>query len=77
MATRSIENYTVMFADVAGSTKLYEELGDIVAKSVISEVMELMMESIREFSGIVIKTIGDEVMCRFQTSDNPWVKATG
>lgn len=70
MSTRSLENYTVMFADVAGSTKLYEELGDVAAKSVISEVMELMMESIRAFSGIVIKTIGDEVMCRFQSSDN-------
>lgn len=70
MVKKSLDTYTVMFADVVGSTKLYEELGDSTAKSVISEVMELMMSSIRGFSGIIIKTIGDEVMCRFQTSDN-------
>ncbi len=70
MDKNSLDHYTVMFADVAGSTKLYEELGDLTAKSIVSEVMEIMIESVRAFTGIVIKTIGDEVMCRFQTSDD-------
>ena len=70
MDTKSLDTYTVMFADVAGSTKLYEELGDLTANSVISEVMVMMKDSTRKFSGIVIKTIGDEVMCRFPSTDN-------
>lgn len=57
--------YTVMFADVAGSTQLYERMGDQVAKSIIDEVITMMSEYTRMNSGTVIKTIGDEVMCRF------------
>ena len=60
----------VMFADVAGSTKLYDELGDEKANSVISQVISMMQVSTEAFSGIVIKTIGDEVMCRFDTADD-------
>jgi len=59
-----------MFADVAGSTKLYEQLGDVIANSVISEVIELMQTSVVNNQGTVIKTIGDEVMCRFSSADN-------
>ncbi len=39
METKPIETLTVMFADVAGSTKLYEQLGDVIANSIISEVI--------------------------------------
>lgn len=58
-----------MFADVAGSTKLYEKQGDLVANQVISEVLELMQESILAHQGTVIKTIGDEVMCSFENAN--------
>ncbi len=60
----------VMFADVAGSTKLYDELGDETANSVISQVISMMQDSTEAFSGVVIKTIGDEVMCRFDTTND-------
>ncbi|PCI71284.1 MAG: adenylate/guanylate cyclase domain-containing protein [Gammaproteobacteria bacterium] len=60
----------VMFADVAGSTKLYDELGDERANAVISQVISMMQASTEAFSGVVIKTIGDEVMCRFDTADD-------
>ncbi|MGB0496618.1 MAG: adenylate/guanylate cyclase domain-containing protein [Kangiellaceae bacterium] len=61
---------TVMFADVAGSTKLYEQLGDEKANSVISQVISMMQDSTEAFNGTVIKTIGDEVMCRFDSTDD-------
>jgi len=60
----------VMFADVAGSTKLYDELGDEIANSVISQVITMMQASTEAFSGVVIKTIGDEVMCQFDSADD-------
>jgi hypothetical protein len=59
-----------MFADVAGSTRLYEQLGDILANSIISEVIDLMVSSTTSNTGKVIKTIGDEVMCRFDDAND-------
>jgi adenylate cyclase len=70
METQTIDACTVMFADVAGSTKLYETLGDTKANSIISELIDLMQVATRSNHGIVIKTIGDEVMCRFNSSDD-------
>jgi adenylate cyclase len=60
----------VMFADVIGSTKLYEALGDENANRVIGKVLGLMAEITGQFSGHVIKTIGDEIMCRFPSADD-------
>lgn len=68
MENKPIETLTVMFADVAGSTKLYEQLGDVIANSIISEVLQLMQNVTEMHNGIVIKTIGDEVMCRFSNA---------
>lgn len=70
METQTIDACTVMFADVAGSTKLYEELGDNKANSVISELIVLMQNATKLNNGVVIKTIGDEVMCRFNSVDD-------
>ena len=70
MNTKPIKTCSVMFADVAGSTKLYEQMGDERANSIISEVIEIMCDAITTFSGTIIKTIGDEVMCRFSQPDD-------
>jgi len=70
METQPIDTLTVMFADVAGSTKLYEQLGDVIANGIISEVIQLMQDAIHSNHGVVIKTIGDEVMCRFNSADD-------
>jgi len=59
----------VMFADVAGSTRLYEELGDQVAQRVIAERLASMAMVVERFQGTVIKTIGDEIMARFDEAD--------
>jgi adenylate cyclase len=56
----------VMFSDVAGSSTMYKKLGDKQAKSAIGAAVELMMTETRANSGVVIKTIGDEVMSRFE-----------
>ena len=56
---------TVLFADIAGSTKLYEALGDAVAKKLIDEALAALTILTRRHSGRVIKTIGDEIMCVF------------
>ena len=63
-------NIAIMFADISGSTKLYESLGDETALLKMNECLDTMREAIENHSGIVIKTIGDEIMCTFPSSDN-------
>ncbi len=59
----------VMFADVSGSTRLYEQLGDQRAQELIAQVLAQMANITSRYGGVVIKTIGDEIMCRFSSAD--------
>src|ERR1700687_2317041 len=59
----------VLFADVSGSTKLYETAGDAVAHAAIEKCVNLMREKTVNAKGRVIKTIGDEVMSAFANAD--------
>lgn len=69
MAQRNIK-CAIMFADVAGSTKLYEDVGDDKARAMISHTIETMTKSTQAMRGRVIKTIGDEIMCVFVDADS-------
>lgn len=64
--SRATIQCAVMFADVAGSTAIYDKFGNSAAKSAIGSCVDLMAEITRQYNGIVIKTIGDEIMCRFE-----------
>ena len=57
--------FSILFADIAGSTQLYEQVGDTKAQASISDLLDLIAETIGRHQGTVIKTIGDEIMCRF------------
>lgn len=59
----------VLFADVSGSTKLYELVGDAVAHAAIEKCVNLMREKTLAANGRVVKTLGDEVMATFATAD--------
>jgi class 3 adenylate cyclase len=59
----------VLFADISGSTALYEALGDVLAKQTIDECLRAMRAATARHSGRVIKTIGDELMCVFPDAD--------
>lgn len=59
----------VMFADLAGSTSIYERLGDAAAKAMIDECLQHMRAATARHGGRVIKTIGDELMCVFPDAD--------
>jgi len=60
---------TVLFADVSGSTKLYETAGDQAAHGAIAKVIAAMAKAVEADGGRVVKTIGDEVMALFATPD--------
>ena len=64
-----VSEVSVLFADVSGSTKLYETAGDAVAHAAIEKCVNLMREKTLNAKGRVVKTIGDEVMSAFLTAD--------
>ena len=59
----------ILFADVVGSTQLYERFGDTRASETVAACLDAMKEATRQCSGTVIKTIGDEVMSTFSSVD--------
>ena len=63
-------NLAIMFADISGSTKLYEMLGDDIANATISKTLDALTGIVKENDGTLIKTIGDEIMCTFPTAEN-------
>lgn len=60
----------VLFADVAGSTALYEVLGDDCAFALVEACLSTMARCTTEQRGRVIKTIGDAVMAVFRSADD-------
>ena len=58
---------TILFADVSGSTALYETLGDRRALKTVESVLEALRAAIGAHGGRVIKTLGDEIMAVFDT----------
>ena len=60
---------TVLFADVSGSTKLYEAAGDALASDTINRMIAEMRRCTEAAGGRVVKTIGDEVMALFPTPE--------
>src|SRR5256885_3498049 len=60
---------TVLFADVSGSTKLYETAGDAAALTAIGHCIERMRKAAESTGGRVVKTIGDENMALFPSPD--------
>jgi adenylate cyclase len=64
-----LSELSVLFADVSGSTKLYETAGDAVAHAAIEKCVGIMRDKTVNAKGRVIKTIGDEVMSAFATAD--------
>ena len=69
MMSKDLE-VAIVFADVVGSTQLYEKFGDTKASETVALCLDVMKDATYQFNGTVIKTIGDEVMSTFETVDD-------
>ncbi|MBA3032105.1 MAG: adenylate/guanylate cyclase domain-containing protein [Gammaproteobacteria bacterium] len=58
----------IVFADVCGSTQLYETLGDAAALSAVDLCVGSMARATLLNRGRVVKTLGDEVMAVFDSA---------
>jgi len=66
---RKTINCVVMFADVAGSTAMYENMGDDLARERISKALNALISISRRHGGHLVKTIGDEILVYFTEID--------
>ncbi len=71
-----ISDLTVLFADLRGSTALFETLGNAEATSVVTHCIGALTRVVSEAGGHVVKTLGDGLMAVFQTP-TPAVNAAG
>ncbi len=60
----------ILFADVVGSTRIYEVMGDLRARDMVLTCVEIMRAATEQHRGTVIKTIGDEIMATFPTAND-------
>lgn len=72
---RAAFSVAVLFVDIAGSTSLYERLGNTNAKRLVTACLDLLRDEVRGHSGEVVQQIGDELMCRFPTPERAYSAA--
>ncbi len=70
MTAGSEKKLAILFADVVGSTHLYEVLGDDRARETVQQCLTVMKQATEHYGGSVIKTMGDEVMSTFPSADD-------
>jgi adenylate cyclase len=66
---------TILFADIAGSTLLYESAGDDVAHKKVAACLAALGKISAGKSGRVVKTIGDEILAVFESVDHALLAA--
>jgi adenylate cyclase len=64
--TQIIER-TILFADLRGSTALYETLGNAEATTVVTHSVSMLANIVPMCGGVVVKTLGDGLMASFDT----------
>jgi len=62
----SVGSLTIVFTDLRGSTRLYNEIGDAPAFGLVMNHFDVLRSAINGEGGAVVKTIGDAVMAVFR-----------
>jgi class 3 adenylate cyclase len=59
------EQLVTLFADISGSSQLYDSLGDVPASEIVEQCVKIMTAATLRHGGTLLRTIGDEVMTTF------------
>jgi len=73
---KSLKKLAILFADVSGSTRLYEQYGDAIARADLAACIQLLGDIATGLEGETVKTIGDEIMCAFKEPVKAALSAT-
>ena len=63
--TRLVDR-TVLFADLRGSTSLFESLGNAEATSLVTRSINAVAQRVAACEGVLIKTLGDGLLATFE-----------
>jgi class 3 adenylate cyclase len=61
----AVQQVTLLFTDLKGSTALYSRIGDASAYGLVREHFAYLAEAVRRHDGAIVKTIGDAIMAAF------------
>lgn len=59
----------ILFADIGGSTSLYQSAGDSQAHQLITDSLNSMRSSVESAGGVLLRTVGDAVLAKFDDCD--------
>ncbi len=76
MSRGNARELAVLFADVSGSARLYEKLGNTEALYAVDRCIKRMERSVEGFRGCIIKVDGDEIMAVFVSPEDAFHAAT-
>ena len=65
----------ILFADIGGSTALYESVGDAEAHRRVAESLAFMKSAIEEHGGALLRSVGDAVLATFERCDDACLAA--
>jgi adenylate cyclase len=68
---------TILFADLRGSTSLYETFGNAEASAVVTQSVSLLAGVVGASGGHVVKTLGDGLMAMFASPTSGLAAAVG
>ncbi|MFK7860716.1 MAG: adenylate/guanylate cyclase domain-containing protein [Granulosicoccus sp.] len=71
----SSQTLTVLFADLAGSTRLYQTEGDVEAHQRVSDSLQCMRKIVEHRGGTLLRTVGDAVLASFHQTDAAYLAA--
>jgi class 3 adenylate cyclase len=60
-----IGRVAIVFTDLQGSTKLFDDLGDATAYRLVRDHFAFLSEQMQRHGGFIVKTVGDAVMAAF------------
>jgi class 3 adenylate cyclase len=69
MSTSRLRTGVVLFADISGSSRLYQELGDAPALRRVRSCLTALCQAVEQNGGRVVKTMGDGLMSDFPDAD--------
>ena len=69
MMDEDTPHQSVLFADVSGSVKLHEKLGDTEASRAVERCMKRMERAVEAFNGRILQQKGDELLALFDAAD--------
>jgi len=69
------QTLAILFADIAGSTELYETVGDVEAHRRVAESLRFMAIAVQSHRGKVLRTVGDSTLASFASCDDAMLAA--